>query len=302
MSSLGPVARMTIDELAREAGITTRNVRAYQDRGLLPPPQKLGRTGYYGEIHLARLRVIGRLLGRGYSLQSIGDLFSTWEEGRSLSDVLGFEEAMVGGQRRPAKVQVAGDDLAEWFGGFDADLVTRAAGLGVLEEADDGFLVPDIQLIEIGRALVAAGYDLGALLHETELLQREARVIAKRWLDLWERAVWAPYVAEGSPPGRLPEITAAMDSLREIPALTASTMIGIAMREQSDARVARLIEAGHARATSGGTAKRAPTRGTKPSAKRAAEPAARNATKKAAKKAAKPAATSAARKAAGKTL
>jgi len=45
----------TIDELAREAGSTVRNVRAYQDRNILPPPEKRGRTGIYTDVHLARL-------------------------------------------------------------------------------------------------------------------------------------------------------------------------------------------------------------------------------------------------------
>src|SRR5437764_215117 len=54
--------RLTVDELARNAGITTRNVRAYQERGLLPPPTRVGRVGYYDERHLARLSIIGELL------------------------------------------------------------------------------------------------------------------------------------------------------------------------------------------------------------------------------------------------
>src|SRR5438309_572599 len=44
-----------IDELAREAGTTVRNVRAYQDRGLLPPPRRSGRVGLYTDARqLAR--------------------------------------------------------------------------------------------------------------------------------------------------------------------------------------------------------------------------------------------------------
>ncbi|MDP8987506.1 MAG: MerR family transcriptional regulator, partial [Actinomycetota bacterium] len=39
---------MTIDDLAREAGCTTRNIRSYQTLGLLPPPSIVGRVGYYG--------------------------------------------------------------------------------------------------------------------------------------------------------------------------------------------------------------------------------------------------------------
>ena len=60
-----------IDELAREAGTTVRNVRAYQDRGLLPPPRRSGRVGLYTDAHLARLRLIGTMLERGYTLGNI---------------------------------------------------------------------------------------------------------------------------------------------------------------------------------------------------------------------------------------
>ena len=44
----------SIDELARVAGTTVRNVRAYQDRGILPPPERRGRNGVYNHTHLAR--------------------------------------------------------------------------------------------------------------------------------------------------------------------------------------------------------------------------------------------------------
>src|SRR5689334_12317394 len=58
----------TVDELARAAETTVRNVRAYQDRGLLAPPERRGRSGIYTDSHLSRLRIIGQLLERGYTL------------------------------------------------------------------------------------------------------------------------------------------------------------------------------------------------------------------------------------------
>ena len=88
----------TIDKLAREAGSTVRNVRAYQDRGLLPPPEKRGRTGIYTDVHLARLKIIGALLERGYTLNNIRDLLSAWEQGRDLNDILGLEVAVTSWQ------------------------------------------------------------------------------------------------------------------------------------------------------------------------------------------------------------
>ena len=66
------MAEYRIDELARLADTTVRNVRVYQDRGLLAPPRRQGRVGIYSEAHLARLRLIGQLLRRGYTFANIG--------------------------------------------------------------------------------------------------------------------------------------------------------------------------------------------------------------------------------------
>lgn len=63
-----------IEDLARESGATVRNIRAYQDRGLLPRPGRRGRTNVYDGSHLARLRQISGLLERGYTLASIKEL------------------------------------------------------------------------------------------------------------------------------------------------------------------------------------------------------------------------------------
>src|SRR5207253_5215321 len=84
-----------IDELAREAGTTVRNVRAYQDRGLLPPPRRSGRVGLYTDAHLARLRLLGHLLERGYTLGNIAELVSAGDRGQDIGVLLGLEAALV---------------------------------------------------------------------------------------------------------------------------------------------------------------------------------------------------------------
>ena len=62
---------LTIDELARETGLTVRNVRSHHARGLLPPPEVRGRTGYYGPEHVERLRLIRQLQSEGLKLDGI---------------------------------------------------------------------------------------------------------------------------------------------------------------------------------------------------------------------------------------
>src|SRR5580692_8798840 len=82
--------RWTVDELAREAGTTTRQVRALQTYGLLPRPDLVGRTGFYDTDHLDRLRAILRLQAEGFSLASLMTLFHAWEADVSLGRVLGL--------------------------------------------------------------------------------------------------------------------------------------------------------------------------------------------------------------------
>jgi DNA-binding transcriptional MerR regulator len=85
-----------IDDLARLAGTTTRNVRVYRDRGLLPPPLRVGRIALYNDTHLTRLRLITSMLDRGYNIAHVREMLSAWEEGKNLGDVLGLETAIVG--------------------------------------------------------------------------------------------------------------------------------------------------------------------------------------------------------------
>ena len=61
------MAEYRIDDLARASGVLVRNVRYYQDSGMLPQPRRRGRVASYSDAHLARLR----LLNRGYTAANI---------------------------------------------------------------------------------------------------------------------------------------------------------------------------------------------------------------------------------------
>src|ERR1700744_4455356 len=75
-----------IEDLARLAGTTTRNIRVYRDRGLLPPPSRVGRIALYNDTHLTRLRLITSMLDRGYNIAHVREMLSAWEEGKDLGD------------------------------------------------------------------------------------------------------------------------------------------------------------------------------------------------------------------------
>jgi DNA-binding transcriptional MerR regulator len=84
---------MTIDQLAQTTGLTVRNVRSYQSRGLIPPPEVQGRVGYYGAEHLARLQLIREMQAQGFNLAAIAHVL---EQARgSGEEVLGFTRSLM---------------------------------------------------------------------------------------------------------------------------------------------------------------------------------------------------------------
>lgn len=68
--------RCTIGELSERVGMTVRNIRAYQARGLLPPPIVDGRVGFYTDAHHERLIMIRRLRAEGFNLVAISALLT----------------------------------------------------------------------------------------------------------------------------------------------------------------------------------------------------------------------------------
>src|SRR5271166_4727299 len=85
--------RLTIDELAQTTGLTVRNVRNYQSRGLIPPPEVQGRVGYYGAEHLAQLQLIREMQAQGFNLAAIAHLL---EQARGAEEqVLGFTRSLM---------------------------------------------------------------------------------------------------------------------------------------------------------------------------------------------------------------
>src|SRR6185295_14917209 len=80
-----------IEELARMASTTTRNIRVYRDRGLLHPPLRVGRIALFNDTHLTRLRLITSMLDRGYNIAHVHEMLSAWEQGKDLGDMLGLD-------------------------------------------------------------------------------------------------------------------------------------------------------------------------------------------------------------------
>lgn len=86
------MAEFRLDELSQRSGVSPRNIRAYQDRGLLHPPKREGRSAVYDDEHLWQLQIITQLLDKGYTIAHIQDFFEGFAKNLDLADILGVQE------------------------------------------------------------------------------------------------------------------------------------------------------------------------------------------------------------------
>lgn len=109
---------LTLDELTERVGLSVRNVRFYTSRGLVPPPLRRGRSGYYGPDHVARLELVQALQGFGYTLAAIEQYV-----------------ARIPADAGPGEIALHLSLLAPVTGEREVDVEEGLAGLGVPPEA-----------------------------------------------------------------------------------------------------------------------------------------------------------------------
>lgn len=245
----------TIDELARAAGTTVRSLRVYHERGVLPPPQVKGRTGFYGQDHLNRVRTISRLLDRGIKLNGIKELLNAWDRGDDLGDILGVSgaapeetpevaEAGVVSTGTPEMPEtIAATDLEQRYGSVPNGLA-RIVAAGLYEPVDASTYRPaDRQLIRAAEQLAAAGVSDDEILTELERLRIDCDRIARRFVDLFERTAWQSYQRSPRSRSDLAELTARLHLLRALPGRASAELVNrfVARHIESEGELSELL-------------------------------------------------------------
>ncbi len=189
--------QMTIDELARESGMTARNIRAHQSRGLLPAPAVRARIGYYGPEHLARIRLIQDMQAQGFNLKSIERLLEMGARTGSRG-ALEFQRALLEpfGSEEPEVVDAEG--VGQIFGDPpDRKLIARAEKIGLLRPiAEETWEVPSPTLLRAGRDLIELGIPLDHAVAVGDSINKHTTAIAKEFVRLFVKDVLQPMRSE----------------------------------------------------------------------------------------------------------
>lgn len=232
---------LTIDELAQRSGMTVRNVRSHQSRGLLPPPEVRGRVGYYGPEHEARLELIKELQAQGFNLEGIRQLIEN--AGGSTAEVLRFTQALREPfeEAQPEVVDI--EALMERWGTADPALLERAEKEGLLRPLGNGlYETPVPSVLHAGDELARLGVDPKTALEVLTKIRRHADAVAKLYVDIFVKQVWKPFNEAGRPEERWPEMREALERLRPLAAEALLAVFGHVMTERVEESFGREIE------------------------------------------------------------
>ena len=197
---------MTIDDLARRAGLPVRTIREYHTMRVLPPPLRKGRIGLYDAAHVQRLELVARLQHRGYSLAGIRDLLDAWDNGTELTALIGVERGPVALDETPMRLT-----RGELFGrlpGLDAATLRHAQDTGLVRAAGSSdFLVRSPALIDLVADGVRLGVGLGEMLCIVGDLNAQLDATASALAQSIVEQIWQP-VANSDTATELPRFLA----------------------------------------------------------------------------------------------
>lgn len=230
-----PDGKMTIGELARRTGMTIRNIRAHQTRGLLPPPEVHGRTGYYNEDHVARIELTREMQAEGLNLEAIRRVLES-SEGSS-REMVDFARAV----RAPFEDETPEifdeDELAAaWkVDKFDPKLLVRVEELGILRQLPDGKVeVISPRLQRAGAALVELGVSPQAAVETAEELRRSSESTARTFVELFVNEIWEPFDKAGRPEEDWAKVREALDRMRPLASDALLAMFQMTMGESTE--------------------------------------------------------------------
>lgn len=208
-------ANLTVEQLAYETGMSVRNIRNHQSRGLLPPPEVRARVGYYGPDHVARLRLIQEMQAEGFKLSAISRLIG--EHGADADRFVGLRQAVTAPFATEAPEVYSRDELIEKFGIDDDRLLEKAQKLGLLVAlGEDRYEAPSPALIRAAEEVTGMGIDLPAALTVIEKLERNAQSSARTFVNLFVDELWKPFDDAGRPEEGWEELIAAIGRLRPL--------------------------------------------------------------------------------------
>ena len=148
---------LTLEELTERVGLSVRTVRFYTTKGLVPPPVRHGRSGYYTPEHVARLELVQELQSHGFTLAAI-ERYVAGIPPEATPEDIALARTMLAPWQSDLPVEMDHARLEKKAGrSLSEEDVATLQARGVLRRRDASYLVAGNQLA-IGVRLLDLGF------------------------------------------------------------------------------------------------------------------------------------------------
>lgn len=197
---------MTLDELTQRVGMSVRNVRFYTTRGLVPPPIRRGRSGYYTAEHLVRLELVRELQAHGFTLSAI-EGYVARIPADATPETIALHRTLLAPWMAELPETISRRELARRAGRdlSDSDLSTLNA-LGIVYPTKAGKYQVAVAHLSVGVALLDLGMPFETALAAQDIFTAHGRAVADELTELFRTQVWPAYLEQGVSPDQLREM------------------------------------------------------------------------------------------------
>jgi DNA-binding transcriptional MerR regulator len=200
-----PDGLMTLEELTRRVAMSVRTIRFYTTRGLVPPPIRRGRSGYYTSDHLARLELVRELQAHGFTLAAI-EKYVARIPPDATPETIALHRTLLAPWMPELPDTISRKELVRRAGRplSDDELDTLNA-LGIVFPTKQGKYQVAVAHLSVGVALLDLGMPPEAAFAAQDIFTAHGRAIAEELTELFRTQVWPAYKETGASPEQLRE-------------------------------------------------------------------------------------------------
>jgi DNA-binding transcriptional MerR regulator len=197
---------LTLEELTERVGMSVRNIRFYTTKGLVPPPIRRGRSGYYTPDHVARLELVQELQSHGFTLSAIEKYVANIPRDASPEDIA-LHRTMLAPWQQESPIEMRRSELDRRAGRrlSDDDLTTLTA-LGIVSAGRRHHYQVTVSQLSVGLGLLDLGFPTEAALAAAEVYAAHGRQIAQELYEVFRTKAWPVYRESGTSPERVREV------------------------------------------------------------------------------------------------
>jgi len=188
---------VSLTALTERTGLSARTIRFYQTRGLIPPPLRRGRAGYYDAGHIARLELVQEMQKLGFTLGAIERYLSELPEDAT-PDEVALVRTMIAPWQADLPVEMTKAELDARCGrALSEDDIATLHALGLVRHRRTSYLVSESQLSN-GLRLLELGFPREVALASAAVYQDHGEQMAKELWDVISHQL-APLYSDAEP-------------------------------------------------------------------------------------------------------